>query len=112
MRNTYAASMDVVWQPGKRHKLSLNTSFNLLAGPGITEPTTKIFDKGGTLDKILWAKNDYVKQHNPRYGCGVRCGIIPSSPHSFAGSLGYIKFTGHSRCGQPDPYFAAHSSLL
>lgn len=112
MRNTYAASMDVVWQPGKRHKLSLNTSFNLLAGPGITETTTKIFDKGGTLDKILLAKNDYVKQHNPRYGGGLSYEFMPSSRQSLAVALDYIKFTGHSRCDQPNRYFTAQSVPL
>lgn len=112
MRNTYAAGIDVVWQPNERHKLALNTSFNLLEGPGITETTTKIFDAAGTLDKILLAKNDYVKQHNPRYGGSVIYEFMPSARRSLALSLDYIKFKGHSRCDQPNRYLTAQSVPL
>lgn len=77
-RNTFAACLDFAWQPNKKHKLFLNSSINVLTGPGETQTTTHIFKGVSQLDSILKARNNYNEQKTLRYNNSINYQFHPS----------------------------------
>lgn len=64
-RNTYSAGIDFSWQPNQKNKLFMNSTVNVLVGPGETETTTEIYQGTNLLDNILKARNNYIEQKKP-----------------------------------------------
>ncbi len=66
-RNTYSVGMDFSWLLNQKNKLFINSTVNLLAGPGETQTITQIYQGTNQLDNILKARNNYVEQKNLQY---------------------------------------------
>ena len=61
-RNTYSAGIDFSLCSNKKHKLFLNSTINLLTGPGETQTTTHIYRTIDKLEGILKARNNYIER--------------------------------------------------
>lgn len=111
-RNAFSGGLDFAWQPNSIHKLSLNNSVNLLAGPGETATTTIIYKGLENPDKILRARNDYLKQKNLRYSSNITYLYSPSDKHSLSAMADWTHFDGLARNYQPNRYFSTENKLL
>lgn len=106
-RNTYSAGIDFSWQPNQKNKLFMNSTINVLVGPGETETTTEIYQGTNLLDNILKARNNYIEQKNLQYSNNVNYQYRPSSKMQFSFSADWTHFDGKARCEQPNEYFSA-----
>lgn len=106
-RNTYSAGIDFSWQPNQKNKLFMNSTVNVLVGPGETETTTEIYQGTNLLDNILKARNNYIEQKNLQYSNNVNYQYRPSSKMQFSFSADWTHFDGNARCEQPNEYFSA-----
>lgn len=111
-RNAFSGGLDFVWQPNSFHKLSLNNAVNLLAGPGETATTTIIYKGLEEPEKILRARNDYLKQKNLRYSSNITYFYSPSDQHSLSITADWTRFKGLARNHQPNSYFSTENKLL
>lgn len=111
-RNTHAAGIDFAWQPNKKSKLFLNSTINLLVGPGLTETTTRVYKGASTLDGVLKARNDYVDQKTVRYNNSVNYLYRPSEKQQLSISADWIHFDGKARCEQPNDYYSPTNVLV
>lgn len=100
-RDTYAGGIDFVWQPDKRHKLSLTTSVDALIGPGTTETETQEFTGLDDLTNVYQTLNDYQKQRNVKYGGGINYLFTPNERHRLSLSADLIYMDGVSECDLP-----------
>ena len=111
-RNTYSAGFDFTWQPNLKNKLSLHSTMNLLAGPGLTETTTGVYQGTSILDVILKARNDYLKQKTIRYSNSANYLYQPSEKKQLALSADWTHFDGKAQCEQPNTYFSPTNTLI
>ena len=111
-RNTYSAGFDFTWQPNLKNKLSLNSTMNLLVGPGLTETTTGVYQGTSVLDCILKARNDYLKQKTIRYSNSANYLYQPSEKKQLALSADWTHFDGKAQCEQPNTYFSPTNTLI
>ena len=111
-RNTYSAGFDFTWQPNLKNKLSLNSTMNLLVGPGLTETTTRVYQGTSVLDVILKARNDYLKQKTIRYSNSANYLYQPSEKKQLALSADWTHFDGKALCEQPNTYFSPTNTLI
>ena len=111
-RNTYSAGFDFTWQPNLKNKLSLNSTMNLLVGPGLTETTTGVYQGTSVLDVILKARNDYLKQKTIRYSNRAHYLYQPSEKKQLALSTDWTHFDGKAQCEQPNTYFSPTNTLI
>ena len=111
-RNTYSAGFDFTWQPNLKNKLSLNSTMNLLVGPGLTETTTGVYQGTSVLDVILKARNEYLKQKTIRYSNSANYLYQPSEKRQLALSADWIHFDGKAQCEQPNTYFSPTNTLI
>ena len=111
-RNTYSAGFDFTWQPNLKNKLSLNSTMNLLVGPGLTETTTGVYQGTSVLDCILKARNDYLKQKTIRYSNSANYLYQPSEKRQLALSADWTHFDGKAQCEQPNTYFSPTNTLI
>lgn len=111
-RNTYSAGFDFTWQPNLKNKLSLNSTMNLLVGPGLTETTTGVYQGTSVLDVILKARNDYLKQKTIRYSNSANYLYQPSEKKQLALSADWTHFDGKAQCEQPNTYFSPTNTLI
>lgn len=111
-RNTYSAGFDFTWQPNLKNKLSLNSTMNLLVGPGLTETTTGVYQGTSVLDCILKARNDYLKQKTIRYSNSANYLYQPSEKKQLALSVDWTHFDGKAQCEQPNTYFSPTNTLI
>ena len=111
-RNTYAAGLDFAWQPSPRSQLSVSSSASLLAGPGLTETSTELYNGARTLTGILKARNDYVKQQTLRYSQSANYRYSPSEQQQLSLSADWTHFDGTARCEQPNDYYSPSHTLL
>ena len=111
-RNTYSAGFDFTWQPNLKNKLSLNSTMNLLVGPGLTETTTGVYQGTSVLDCISKARNDYLKQKTIRYSNSVNYLYQPSEKKQLALSVDWTHFDGKAQCEQPNTYFSPTNTLI
>ena len=107
MRNTYSAGIDFSWQATPTSKLFVNSSVNLLAGPGVTATETQVYQGTTTLDGILRARNDYVEQKTLRYSNSLNYLYRPSDKHQLSITADWTRFDGTARCEQPNTYYSA-----
>ena len=112
MRNTYSAGIDFSWQTTPTSKLFVNSSVNLLAGPGVTATETQVYQGTTTLDGILRARNDYVEQKTLRYSNSLNYLYRPSDKHQLSITADWIRFDGTARCEQPNTYYSATNMLV
>ena len=105
-RNTYSAGIDFSWQPNQKNKLFMNSTINVLVGPGETETTTEIYQGTNLLDNILKARNNYIEQKNLQYSNSVNYLCKPSSKMQLSFSADWTHFDGKARCEQPNEYFS------
>ena len=105
-RNTYSAGIDFSWQPNQKNKLFMNSTINVLVGPGETETTTEIYQGTNLLDNILKARNNYIEQKNLQYSNSVNYLCKPSSKMQLSFSADWTHFDGKARCDQPNEYFS------
>ena len=111
-RNTYSAGFDFTWQPNLKNKLSLNSTMNLLVGPGLTETTTGIYQGTSVLDCTLKARNDYLKQKTIRFSNSANYLYQPSEKKQLALSADWTHFDGKAQCEQPNTYFSPTNTLI
>ena len=111
-RNTYSAGFDFTWQPNLKNKLSLNSTMNLLVGPGLTETTTGVYQGTSVLDVILKARNEYLKQKTIRYSNSANYLYQPSEKKQLALSADWTHFDGKAQCEQPNTYFSPTNTLI
>lgn len=97
-RNTYSAGIDFSWQPNQKNKLFMNSTINVLVGPGETETTTEIYQGTNQLDNILKARNNYIEQKNLQYSNNVNYLCKPSSNMELSFSADWTHFDGKARC--------------
>lgn len=112
MRNTYSAGIDFSWQATPTSKLFVNSSVNLLAGPGLTATETQVYQGTTTLDGILRARNDYVEQKTFRYSNSLNYLYRPSDKHQLSITADWTRFDGTARCEQPNTYYSATNMLV
>ena len=112
MRNTYSAGIDFSWQATPTSKLFVNSSVNLLAGPGVTATETQVYQGTTTLDGILRARNDYVEQKTLRYSNSLNYLYRPSDKHQLSITADWTRFDGTARCEQPNIYYSATNMLV
>ena len=112
MRNTYSAGIDFSWQATSTSKLFVNSSVNLLAGPGVTATETQVYQGTTTLDGILRARNDYVEQKTFRYSNSLNYLYRPSDKHQLSITADWTRFDGTARCEQPNTYYSATNMLV
>ena len=112
MRNTYSAGIDFSWQATPMSKLFVNSSVNLLAGPGVTATETQVYQGTTTLDGILRARNDYVEQKTLRYSNSLNYLYRPSDKHQLSITADWTRFDGTARCEQPNIYYSATNMLV
>ena len=112
MRNTYSAGIDFSWQATPTSKLFVNSSVNLLAGPGLTATETQVYQGTTTLDGILRARNDYVEQKTLRYSNSLNYLYRPSDKHQLSITADWTRFDGTARCEQPNTYYSATNMLV
>ena len=112
MRNTYSAGIDFSWQATPTSKLFVNSSVNLLAGPGVTATETQVYQGTTTLDGILRARNDYVEQKTLRYSNSLNYLYRPSDKHQLSITADWTRFDGTARCEQPNTYYSATNMLV
>ena len=112
MRNTYSAGIDFSWQATPTSKLFVNSSVNLLAGPGVTATETQVYQGTTTLDGILRAHNDYVEQKTLRYSNSLNYLYRPSDKHQLSITADWTRFDGTARCEQPNTYYSATNMLV
>ena len=96
-RNTYSAGIDFSWQPNQKNKLFMNSTINVLVGPGETETTTEIYQGTNLLDNILKARNNYIEQKNLQYSNSVNYLCKPSSKMQLSFSADWTHFDGKAR---------------
>lgn len=111
-RNTHSAGIDFAWQPNQKSKLFLNSTVNLLVGPGLTETTTRVYKGTSTLDGILKARNNYLKQKTVRYSNSMNYLYRPSEKQQLSLSADWTHFDGKARCEQPNDYFSPTNKLV
>lgn len=111
-RNTYSAGIDFSLCSNKKHKLFLNSTINLLTGPGETQTTTHIYRTIDKLEGILKARNNYIEQRAIRYNNSINYLFQPSEKHQLSLSVDWTHFDGLSRCEQPNDYYSATNSLV
>lgn len=111
-RNTYSVGVDFSWQPNQKNKLYFYSTMNLLVGPGLTETTTQVYNGTSTLDGILKARNDYVKQKTIQYNNSINYLYQPSESHQLSFSVDWTHFDGKARCKQPNDYFSSNNILI
>ena len=111
-RNTYSVGVDFSWQPNQKNKLYFNSTMNLLVGPGLTETTTQVYNGTSTLDGILKARNDYVKQKTIQYNNSINYLYQPSESHQLSFSVDWTHFDSKARCKQPNDYFSSNNILI
>ena len=112
MRNTYSAGIDFSWQATPTSKLFVNSSVNLLAGPGVTATETQVYQGTTTLDGILRARNDYVEQKTLRYSNSLNYLYRPSDKHQLSITADWTRFDGTARCEQPNTYYSGTNMLV
>ena len=112
MRNTYSAGIDFSWQATPTSKLFVNSSVNLLAGPGVTATETQVYQGTTTLDGILRARNDYVEQKTLRYSNSLNYLYRPSDKHQLSITADWTRFDGTAHCEQPNTYYSATNMLV
>ena len=112
MRNTYSAGIDFSWQATPTSKLFVNSSVNLLAGPGVTATETQVYQGTTTLDGILRARNDYVEQKTLRYSNSLNYLYRPSDKHQLSITADWTRFDGTARCEQPNTYYSVTNMLV
>ena len=112
MRNTYSAGIDFSWQATPTSKLFVNSSVNLLAGPGLTATETQVYQGTTTLDGILRARNDYVEQKTLRYSNSLNYLYRPSDKRQLSITADWTRFDGTARCEQPNTYYSATNMLV
>ena len=112
MRNTYSAGIDFSWQATPTSKLFVNSSVNLLAGPGVTATETQVYQGTTTLDGILRARNDYVEQKTFRYSNSLNYLYRPSDKRQLSITADWTRFDGTARCEQPNTYYSATNMLV
>ena len=112
MRNTYSAGIDFSWQATSMSKLFVNSSVNLLAGPGVTATETQVYQGTTTLDGILRARNDYVEQKTLRYSNSLNYLYRPSDKSQLSITADWTRFDGTARCEQPNTYYSATNMLV
>lgn len=111
-RNTYSVGMDFSWLLNQKNKLFINSTVNLLAGPGETQTITQIYQGTNQLDNILKARNNYVEQKNLQYNNSVNYLYQPSSKAQFSFSADWTHFDGKAKCEQPNEYYSVDNTLL
>ena len=111
-RNTYSVGMDFSWLLNQKNKLFINSTVNLLAGPGETQTITQIYQGTNRLDNILKARNNYVEQKNLQYNNSVNYLYQPSSKAQFSFSADWTHFDGKARCEQPNEYYSVDNTPL
>lgn len=111
-RNTYSVGMDFSWLLNQKNKLFINSTVNLLAGPGETQTITQIYQGTNQLDNILKARNNYVEQKNLQYNNSVNYLYQPSSKAQFSFSADWTHFDGKARCEQPNEYYSVDNTPL
>lgn len=111
-RNTYSVGMDFSWLLNQKNKLFINSTVNLLAGPGETKTITQIYQGTNQLDNILKARNNYVEQKNLQYNNSVNYLYQPSSKAQFSFSADWTHFDGKARCEQPNEYYSVDNTPL
>ena len=111
-RNTYSVGMDFSWLLNQKNKLFINSTVNLLAGPGETQTITQIYQGTNRLDNILKARNNYVEQKNLQYNNSVNYLYQPSSRAQFSFSADWTHFDGKAKCEQPNEYYSVDNTPL
>lgn len=111
-RNTYSVGMDFSWLLNQKNKLFINSTVNLLAGPGETKTITQIYQGTNQLDNILKARNNYVEQKNLQYNNSVNYLYQPSSKAQFSFSADWTHFDGKAKCEQPNEYYSVDNTPL
>lgn len=111
-RNTYSVGMDFSWLLNQKNKLFINSTVNLLAGPGETQTITQIYQGTNQLDNILKARNNYVEQKNLQYNNSVNYLYQPSSKAQFSFSADWTHFDGKAKCEQPNEYYSVDNTPL
>lgn len=111
-RNTYYAGIDFSWLPNDKNKLFFNSSVSLLAGPGETQTTTRVYKGTAVLEGILKARNNYLEQKTHRYSNSVNYLYQPSEKQQLSFSADWTHFDGKARCEQPNDYFSATNTLI
>ena len=111
-RNTHSAGIDFAWQLNQKSKLFLNSTVNLLVGPGLTETTTRVYKGTSTLDGILKARNNYLKQKTVRYSNSMNYLYRPSEKQQLSLSADWTHFDGKARCEQPNDYYSPTNVLV
>lgn len=111
-RNTYSVGMDFSWLLNQKNKLFINSTVNLLAGPGETQTITQIYQGTNQLDNILKARNNYVEQKNLQYNNSMNYLFQPSSMVQFSFSADWTHFDGKARCEQPNEYYSVDNTPL
>ena len=111
-RNTYSVGMDFSWLLNQKNKLFINSTVNLLAGPGETQTITQIYQGTNQLDNILKARNNYVEQKNLQYNNSMNYLFQPSSKVQFSFSADWTHFDGKARCEQPNEYYSVDNTPL
>lgn len=111
-RNTYSVGMDFSWLLNQKNKLFINSTVNLLAGPGETQTITRIYQGTSQLDNILKARNNYVEQKNLQYNNSVNYLFQPSSKAQFSFSADWTHFDGKAKCEQPNEYYSVDNTPL
>ena len=110
-RNSFAADVNLVYEPAKAHRFAADVSLNALVGQGITRTESDIYTGETTLNEILRAENDYVKQQNLRYSTTLSYRYSPDAAHTLNTSLDFIHVDGNSTCHQPNARFTPGNSL-
>ncbi len=108
----YSAGIDFSWQATPTSKLFVNSSVNLLAGPGVTATETQVYQGTTTLDGILRARNDYVEQKTFRYSNSLNYLYRPSDKRQLSITADWTRFDGTARCEQPNTYYSATNMLV
>ena len=111
-RNTYSVGMDFSWLLNQKNKLFINSTVNLLAGPGETQTITQIYQGTNRLDNILKARNNYVEQKNLQYNNSMNYLYQPSSKAQFSFSADWTHFDGKAKCEQPNEYYSVDNTPL
>ena len=111
-RNTYSAGIDFSWQPNQKNRLFINSTVNVLAGPGETRTTTEIYQGTDRLVNILKARNNYIEQKNLQFNNSLSYQYRPSSNTQISFSADWTHFDGKARCEQPNEYFTADDTPI
>ena len=111
-RNTFAVGIDFSWQPSSKSQWLINSSVSMLAGPGLTQTTTYVYQGTSLLDGTLKASNDYKKQRQVRYNNSLSYRYQPTKEHSLSFTVDWIHFDGTAHCEQPNHYFSAANTLI